>query len=101
MNNNTIEYVPAEAYAKLLRIHLENFEENACKYCKHHIPCQGESCPYYECGVTDGITLKMKWDCRDYEFGRCGAMENSPCGTCITWKGFDNFEWNGVLYGCK
>ena len=73
--------------------------ENICHYCKNNIVCKSEKCEKYCEGVggygQDGRHFPdWKWTCKDFDFGTCPLLENTPCNEC-----FDNnckgFEWRG------
>ena len=75
--------------------------ENICHYCKNNIECKGEECKKYIEGQggygQDGQHFPdWKWTCKDFDFGTCPLLENTPCNEC-----FDNnckgFEWRGNL----
>ena len=93
------------AYIKELQLKLENANKDInlaistddyCLLCKHYIKCNGEECDCYEEGVgcTDenGNYFDLKWTCKDFNWGECPKMENTPCNGCDF---VNNFEWRG------
>lgn len=75
--------------------------EDICHYCKNNIECKEEECEKYIEGQggygQDGQHFPdWKWNCKDFDFGTCPLLENTPCNEC-----FDNnckgFEWRGNL----
>lgn len=73
------------------------YADEGCKLCVHHHECQSRNCPNYieGMGATDWDGKShpdFKWTCRDFEFGTCAALENTPCNGCD----FENhFSWRG------
>ena len=69
-----------------------------CSYCKHHIECKGEKCEKYTegrgCWDDKKCYRDWVWSCKDFNFGTCDMLENTPCNGC-----FENdnkgFEWRG------
>lgn len=82
--------------------YLINNTDNVCLLCKHNTKCGPEICPAYISGtgcydVTTGkVDEGWEWDCRDFNFGDCPALENTPCHDCITGDGYTHWEWRGL-----
>ena len=63
-------------------------------YCENYTPCRGNKCPLYMSGkgVRDDKGNKYNWDwsCKDFDFGTCDMLENTPCNGCIDndYEGF-------------
>ena len=76
--------------------------EHLCESCKNYIPCKGKECEHYESGIgaTDeqGNKYNWKWDCRDFNYGECEVLENTPCKGCFD-NDLKNFDWNGKIFG--
>ena len=78
-----------------------NLIEDACAICKHIFKCDPTTCPHHISGIgcydeRTGIVYEdWKWDCRDFDFGSCDALINTPCHECITGHEYTNWEWRG------
>ena len=72
--------------------------EDICNYCKHNIECKGKDCEKYVEGVgcwDDKRCLHdWAWSCKDFEFGTCDMLENTPCNGCVK-NNNKGFEWRG------
>ena len=72
--------------------------EDICHYCKNNIECKGKECEKYiegrGCWDDKRCHHDWVWSCRDFDFGTCDMLENTPCNGC-----FENdnrgFEWRG------
>lgn len=69
-----------------------------CSYCKHKIECKGEECPKYikgrGCWDDKRCHHDWVWSCKDFEFGTCDMLENTPCNGCMN-NDNKGFEWRG------
>lgn len=100
----TIEQVAAERDAAIadLKSVINSSDFCACTLCAHNKVCNPDTCVYFESGVgmidiTDGtVHHDWKWDCRDFNFGDCAALENTPCHDCVTKDGCVNWKWRGI-----
>ena len=72
------------------------WDDEICPYCKHHYHCNDTNCDEYieGVGMTDekGNYLDWKWSCRDFDWGTCTKLENTPCNGCDL---INHFEWRG------
>ena len=55
-----------------------------CHYCKNNVECKGEQCAKYCEGKggygQDGQHFpNWEWTCKDFDFGTCDMLENTPC----------------------
>ena len=70
--------------------------DDACKYCKHNQPCEGEKCKFYTKGIgledLKGYKYDWQWTCEDFRFGECPKLEGTPCNGCIE-NGYSRFEY--------
>lgn len=75
--------------------------EYICHFCQNNIECKGKECEKYCEGKggygQDGRHFPdWEWTCKDFDFGTCPLLENTPCNEC-----FDNnhkgFEWRGNI----
>lgn len=73
--------------------------EDICNYCKNNAECKDKKCEKYcegegGCGQDGQHFPDWKWTCKDFDFGTCPLLEDTPCNGC-----FDNncmgFEWRG------
>ena len=73
------------------------WDDEICPYCKHNYHCGDIKCDEYieGVGMTDakGNYYDMKWSCRDFDWGTCSKLENTPCNGCNL---VNHFEWRGV-----
>lgn len=69
-----------------------------CNYCQNHIICKGKNCPKYiegeGCWIDDRCHRDWAWSCRDFDFGTCDMLENTPCNGCID-NDNKGFVWRG------
>ena len=89
-----------EQYDKLMKdfTELVMTSENICQYCKNNIKCRGKECEKYiegrGCWDDKRCHHDWTWSCKDFDFGTCDMLENTPCNGC-----FENdnrgFEWRG------
>ena len=92
-----------ERYHKLEQdfIELVTQSENTCLYCKNNVECKGKECIEYIEGKgaysADGRQSfpDWEWTCKDFIFGTCPLLENTPCNGCFENK-MRGFEWRGV-----
>lgn len=75
--------------------------ENICHYCKNNIECKGKDCEKYIEGQggygQDGQHFPdWKWTCKDFDFGTCPLLENTPCNECFD-DNCKGFEWRGNI----
>ena len=72
--------------------------ENMCSYCKYNIECKVKECPKYiegkGCWDDKRCHHDWVWSCRDFDFGTCDLLENTPCNGCIQ-NDNKGFEWRG------
>ena len=73
--------------------------EDICKYCKNNTECKGKDCEKYCEGKggygQDGQHFpEWKWTCREFDFGTCPLLEDTPCNGCFE-NGCSGFEWRG------
>lgn len=74
--------------------------DDICLHCKNKIDCNGETCSNYVSGnegFLNGKQTKFKWDCRDFDYGSCPEMENTPCFECFK-DDYSGFVYNGTEY---
>ena len=79
-------------------IELVKKSEHVCRFCKHNFECKGKDCDKYVegkgCWDANKCYHEWDWTCKDFDFGTCDMLENTPCNGC-----FDNnckgFEWRG------
>lgn len=71
--------------------------EDGCNYCKYNQPCKGKDCEYYTEGVgltdEDGNYVNWHWTCKDFDYGTCKKLENTPCNGC---NFSNNWEWRDI-----
>lgn len=89
-----------EQYDKLTKdfTELVMSSENICQYCKNNIECKGTECEKYiegrGCWDDKRCHHDWAWSCKDFDYGTCDMLENTPCNGC-----FENnnrgFEWRG------
>lgn len=92
-------------FTKKFEALLKDFKEfilnpdDVCKYCKYNQPCQGKECELYVegKGARDhkGYKHDWEWSCKDFNYGECPMLENTPCNRCIKNK-YSGFEYKGV-----
>ena len=75
------------------------WDDEVCSYCKYNYHCGDIKCDEYieGVGMTDekGNYYDWEWSCRDFDWGTCAKLENTPCNGCDLKK---HFEWRGVQY---
>ena len=75
------------------------WDDEICPYCKHYYHCNDTHCDEYieGVGMTDekGDYYDWKWSCRDFDWGTCTKLENTPCNGCDL---INHFEWRGVKH---
>jgi hypothetical protein len=86
---------------------LEDFKEfilnpdDTCTYCENNQPCLGKECEFYiegnEAWDHKGCKHDWEWSCKDFNFGECPMLENTPCNRCFE-NDMSSFEWRGVKY---
>lgn len=75
--------------------------EDICHYCKNNIECKGKDCEKY-CEGKGGYSQEgqyfsdWKWTCKDFDFGTCPLLENTPCNECFD-NDYRGFEWRGNI----
>ena len=73
--------------------------DDVCKYCKHNQPCCGKECELYiegkEAWDHNGCKHDWEWSCKDFNFGECPMLENTPCNGCIK-NDYSGFEYKEV-----
>ena len=73
------------------------WDDEICSYCKHNYHCGDTECDEYieGVGMTDekGTYYDWKWSCRDFDWGTCAKLEDTPCNQCDL---INHFEWRGV-----
>lgn len=75
--------------------------DDICEYCKNKVDCIPDECECYTSGGEvvfhiDG-EIESKWDCLDFDYGSCPAMEKTPCFKCFEGD-YDGFQYNGTDY---
>ena len=74
--------------------------KDICDYCKNHIECRGKDCPKYveskDCWDDKRCRHDWAWSCRDFQFGTCDMLEETPCNGCIQ-NNNKGFEWRGNI----
>lgn len=73
--------------------------KNICHFCKNNIECKNKDCEEYIEGQggydQDGQHFPdWKWTCKDFDFGTCPLLENTPCNGCFE-NNNKGFEWRG------
>ena len=72
--------------------------KEACSYCKNKIECRGEECEKYiesvDCWSDKRCCYDWAWSCKDFHFGTCDILKDTPCNGCIR-NNYKNFEWRG------
>lgn len=74
--------------------------DDICDHCKNKVNCDSKKCTGYisgNDGFIDGKPVKFKWDCRDFDYGTCSMMENTPCFKCFE-NDYSGFQYNGTDY---
>lgn len=74
--------------------------DDICDHCKNKVNCNPKKCTGYisgNDGFIDGKPVKFKWDCRDFDYGTCSMMENTPCFKCFE-NDYSGFHYNGTDY---
>lgn len=75
------------------------WDDDVCEYCKYHHKCQGKECEFYIEGIgmsnEENEYFDWKWSCKDFKWGTCEKLENTPCNGCNSQN---HFEWRGVQY---
>ena len=84
---------------------LKDFKEfilnpnDVCNYCKHYQPCRGKECDNYIEGRGawghNSCMSDWQWSCKDFRYGTCPKLENTPCNGCIQ-NNMQGFEWRGM-----
>ena len=73
------------------------WDDEVCNYCKYKHHCEDEKCSEYiegkGCYDEDSRYFDWKWSCRDFDWGTCAKLENTPCNGCDL---INHFEWRGV-----
>ena len=67
---------------------LNGSETSLCDLCCNNRVCNIDTCPSFTCGVgaVDDSGREypdFAWDCRDFVYGTCPVLENTPCNGCI------------------
>ena len=61
--------------------------EDICHYCKNNIECKGKDCEKYiegrGCWEDKRCHHDWAWSCKDFDFGTCDMLENTPCNGCF------------------
>ncbi len=93
-----------ESYVERFHMLEEDFtelvmkSENICNYCKNNITCKGKECAKYiegrGCWDDKRCHHDWVWSCRDFDFGTCEMLENTPCNGCFK-NNYNGFEWRG------
>ena len=69
-----------------------------CTYCKHNIECKDKECEKYVegrgCWDDKRCHHDWAWSCKDFHFGTCDMLENTPCNGCFE-NNNKGFEWRG------
>ena len=69
-----------------------------CSYCKNNIECKGKGCPKYiegkGCWDDRRCYYDWAWSCKDFNFGTCDMLKNTPCDGCMS-NDNKGFEWRG------
>lgn len=69
-----------------------------CHYCKNHIECKGEKCEKYiqgkSCWDDARCCYDWAWSCRDFDFGTCDLLKDTPCNGC-RGNNYAGFIWRG------
>lgn len=72
--------------------------ENICHYCSNKIECKGKDCPKYiegsGCWDDKRGYYDWCWSCKDFNFGTCDMLEDTPCNGCLSNKN-KGFNWRG------
>lgn len=74
--------------------------DDICDYCRNKVHCNPKKCTGYisgNNGLIDGKPVKFKWNCRDFNYGTCSMMENTPCFKCFE-NDYSGFQYNGTDY---
>ena len=76
-----------------------SYRVDSCEFCAHYYPCPSlpQDCKHYCEGIgaqgENGQEYPdFKWTCQDFNFGTCGALENTPCNGCFYE---DHWKWRG------
>lgn len=74
--------------------------EDICHYCKNNIVCKGKECDKYCEGLgahdSNRDYYDFTWSCKDFDFGTCPKLENTPCNGCFE-NNNKGFEWRGSI----
>lgn len=74
--------------------------DDICEHCRNKINCDPKKCTDYVSGsdgFINGKPVKFNWDCRDFNYGTCSKMENTPCFRCFE-NDYSGFQYNGTDY---
>lgn len=73
-------------YKELYVSAIKSMDCDICEKCIYYHECKGEDCPSYISGRGGYIGEKYydyKWSCKDFNYGECAVLENTPCKDCF------------------